>query len=887
MTVKYLCVAEKPSISKSITQILSSGSFNTRSTSSKFIKNYDFSYKMSGYNGRQVDFTVTAVAGHLTTAEFPKEMRKWHSCDPVQLFNGRVEISTSSSMSAIENNLKSEARRASHLMIWTDCDREGEHIGSEIVNVCRQANPRIEVIRAKFSAIIPNQIHHAARNPVMLDMKQVRAVETRIELDLRIGAAFTRLMTLNLSKQVAELDGKLISYGPCQFPTLGFVVDQYQRIKDFITENFWYIFLSINHREENGRKKAVTFNWKRDRLFDAQIAFLLYERCITNPTARVTKVETKPHTKYKPYPLTTVELQKSGSRLLKLSPKQVLDIAEKLYQQGFLSYPRTETDQYDPSFNFESLIEKQTANSTWGEYAQSLQFDRFDRPRNGKKNDKAHPPIHPTAHAPSLSGNEKRVYELITRRFLASCSKDAKGKNTTAELEMAGEIFKASGSVLIEKNYLEVYIYEKWSNQTIPNFEQGEVFQPSICELREGKTTPPTLLTEADLVSLMDKNGIGTDATIAEHIHKIIDREYVMEHKLGSTKYLVPSTLGVALVEGYNKMNFDKSFAKPQLRRENEEKMNMIGEGIAQKSDVLLESINQYRDIYNRSALQFATLVNSVKHYLQNADAFDDNVIAENDQNARGEDEGGGGFGGFNNNNNNDNSDSDMDDAPPPPRGRGRPRGTTSQRTTGASRTSRSNGNASEFRVTQMYEPPTKSNSNHKAQPPKEGQVRCKCDLSAKRFVTSQGANKGRAFWKCPNTSKTAQCGFWSWEDSMDSPNTSAQVVDDSEEDLLGDELIADDDGEIPYCDLCSRNGHWPARCTNPTTGPAPKSTSTVKSKKSSSSGVGVNNTKKGDTCYKCNKKGHWASNCPNEGKPPAKRKTYTKKSTQKKQRRT
>lgn len=118
--------------------------------------------------------------------------------------------------------------------------------------------------------------------------------------------------------------------GPCQFPTLGFVVDQYQRIKDFISENFWYIFLSINHRNESGREKPVAFNWRRDRLFDAHIAFLLYERCITNPTARVTKVETKPHTKYKPYPLTTVELQKSGSRLLKLSPKQVLDVSVDL-----------------------------------------------------------------------------------------------------------------------------------------------------------------------------------------------------------------------------------------------------------------------------------------------------------------------------------------------------------------------------------------------------------------------------------------------------------------------------------------------------------------------------------------------------------------------------
>jgi DNA topoisomerase-3 len=91
---------------------------------------------------------------------------------------------------------------------------------------------------------------------------------------------------------------------------------------------------------------------------------------------------------------------------------------------------------------------------------------------------------------------------------------------------------------------------------------------PSICELREGATTAPSLLTEADLVGLMDKNGIGTDATIAQHIEMIIKREYVMPRMEGGTKYLVPSTLGIGLVEGYNLIGFEKSLSKPQLRRE-------------------------------------------------------------------------------------------------------------------------------------------------------------------------------------------------------------------------------------------------------------------------------------------------------------------------------
>ncbi len=207
-------------------------------------------------------------------------------------------------------------------MIWTDCDREGEHIGSEVAEICTRANRRIVVQRARFSAIIPNQIHHAAQNPVPLDMLQAAAVQARIELDLRVGAALTRTQTLNLQARVASLEDKIISYGPCQFPTLGFVVDQYQRVRAFVPERFWSIGVTLDRDE-----MSVKFNWHRNRLFDYQFASVLHDICQDDSTATVTQVRTKPTKKWKPYPLTTVELQKTGSRILGLAPKMILDVS--------------------------------------------------------------------------------------------------------------------------------------------------------------------------------------------------------------------------------------------------------------------------------------------------------------------------------------------------------------------------------------------------------------------------------------------------------------------------------------------------------------------------------------------------------------------------------
>ena len=123
--------------------------FGKRNTSSPYIKNYDFDYPQT-----RSQYTVTAVAGHLMNQDFGSAFKSWSSCDPFSLFEASIEVTVAADKKDIEKNLQQEARRAQTLMIWTDCDREGEHIGYEVVTVCRRANARITVKRARFSAII-------------------------------------------------------------------------------------------------------------------------------------------------------------------------------------------------------------------------------------------------------------------------------------------------------------------------------------------------------------------------------------------------------------------------------------------------------------------------------------------------------------------------------------------------------------------------------------------------------------------------------------------------------------------------------------------------------------------------------------------------------------
>lgn len=555
---------------------------------------------------------------------------------------------------AIAKNIEQQARNSQALFIWTDCDREGEHIGGEIRSSAQKGNPGICVKRAQFSNIERAHILNAAKNLRDLDDKQVDAVSARIDLDLRTGYAFSRFLTNNLRPMGGPMSQIMLSYGSCQFPTLGFVVDRYFKVQNFVPEAFWSI--KVTHQKEG---KTASFNWARNRLFDRAAVTILFERCLAAKHAKVAKVQEKPTKKWKPLPLTTVELQKMATRFLHMTGQQAMTVAESLYNKGFISYPRTETDRFDKGMNLRALVQKQSQDPRWGNFAQGLVDGNFHQPREGRHDDKAHPPIHPITYAApgGLINDEKKLYEFVVRRFLACCSDDAKGQATDIEIEYGDESFHAHGVIVLERNYLDVYPYENWHDSAeLPRFTVGERFEPTEANMTEGKTSPPNYLTEADLIALMDANGIGTDATMAEHIEKIQVREYVQVvdraqpageavdyepeaddappaggGRAGrggrgsrggrggrgggaargggrSVRVFIPTQLGVALIQGFDKMNHETSLGKPFLRKEMELKMKAICEGRMTKADFLREEIYQYRNVFDQSREQLEVL---------------------------------------------------------------------------------------------------------------------------------------------------------------------------------------------------------------------------------------------------------------------------------------
>ena len=379
-----IAVAEKPSIADAIAKALASSPIATRSATG--VRTHEFQGR---YEGRQCEFRVTSVLGHCFSLDFAEAYRDWDACDPAELWDAPV-VSVPTSGGVLKN-LRETASGGDALILFLDCDREGEAIAFQVIDVCGpQLRRGAAIRRAKFSSVTAEDIARAMRSLGEPDANLAEAVLARQELDLRVGVAFTRFSTKHFLDKYALLDARLLSYGPCQTPTLGFVVQREDEIATFAPEPFWELTAEATLAGE-----TVDVAWDRKRCFDRAVAAALARGC--GAEAVVAEATEGTRAQPPPLPFNTVELLKTASKVLRLSPAQTMRHAEHLYLDGHLSYPRTETNKFPPSFDIEGALRQQAGDDRWGAYARRLLDDgAWSRPRRGTDAGD-HPPITPTA----------------------------------------------------------------------------------------------------------------------------------------------------------------------------------------------------------------------------------------------------------------------------------------------------------------------------------------------------------------------------------------------------------------------------------------------------------------------------------------------------------
>jgi hypothetical protein len=254
--------------------------------------------------------------------------------------------------------------------------------------------------------------------------------------------------------------------------------------------------------------------WHRGRVFSKEVGTMFLQRLLaTKEQAMCVSVSTKEKFKPRPLPLNTVALLKIASTQLNMGPQQTMRVAEHLYTSGYLSYPRTETSAYPPSFDLNGAVAQQRSHPDWGSFARDLLKLGLTRPKEG--DDKGdHPPITPMrcAHGPGEvgGGDAWRLYEYVCRHFLATVSPDAVYETTTIKFQVGEESFEGSGRKLISGGFTLVMPWLITEDQYVPAFVEGAPVTVAVCTLAERDTAPPEYLTESELIGLMEHHSIGS-----------------------------------------------------------------------------------------------------------------------------------------------------------------------------------------------------------------------------------------------------------------------------------------------------------------------------------------------------------------------------------------
>ena len=467
------------------------------------------------------NYVVKSSFGHIRDLE-----KKDLGIDIEHNFQPKYEISPDKK--AIVKELKQLAKEAKTVWLASDEDREGEAIAWHLFEVLGLKKENTK--RIVFHEITKDAILHAINNPRDIDKNLVDAQQARRVLDRLVGFEVSPVLWKKVKPS--------LSAGRVQSVAVKLIVEREREINHFVEQKYYKVTGTFETKDASGN--SIPLKAELSERFSMQEETVNFLEHCKKATFSVSDVETKPSSRKPAPPFTTSTLQQEASRKLGFSVSQTMAVAQKLYEQGHITYMRTD------SVNLSQLAigaAKAVICNTLGE--------KYSKPRNfatkTKGAQEAHEAIRPTyMDKESISGdkNEQQLYSLIRKRTLASQMAEAELEKTTITIAITGEkhTFEAVGEVIIFDGFLKVYMEsfddEKEDDETalLPAIHKGDQLQRSLIQALEQYTTHPPRYTEASLVKKMETLGIGRPSTYAPTITTIQNRGYILRESRDGTE---------------------------------------------------------------------------------------------------------------------------------------------------------------------------------------------------------------------------------------------------------------------------------------------------------------------------------------------------------------
>jgi DNA topoisomerase I len=575
-----LIVTEKHNSAKKIADILSGGAAKA-----------DATYKVPFYlwNDEEGEQIAVGLKGHVVSPAFPDGYSNWQETDLHDLID--ADLVKEATDKNVVKAIRKLAKQATDVVIATDYDREGELIGLEALAEIVAANPRVtgdgamgaeddsgdrlaearpQIKRARYSALTKDEIERAFSNLDELSYDLALAGAARQDIDLIWGATLTRAVSL----ATRRFGSNFLSVGRVQSPTLALVVERELERRAHVPQAYWELFARFEHPDGAFEAHHATDRFWDKAEAEAALRATMSPGVVKDVTAR--RSQRKP-----PAPLNTTAFTTDVSSRLGITPANAMRIAEDLYMDGFISYPRTDNTVYPASLNTRELIGSLVRIPDFQAAGFLLDQSSLTATR-GKKETTDHPPIYPTqaVYPNALDGPKRRVYELVVRRFLATFCPPMVVESTRADIEAGDQPYFVRGSVVVEPGYAAIYTYARSADEEIPKLEQGqELALAGDPWLVDKETQPPPRISQGKLVELMEERGLGTKATRADIIQKLFDRGYVFGNPPE------PSETGIAMYRAFHE--YVPRMATPEMTAELERDMDEIAAGDISKDEVL------------------------------------------------------------------------------------------------------------------------------------------------------------------------------------------------------------------------------------------------------------------------------------------------------------
>lgn len=463
--------------------------------------------------GNEKIIVATAV-GHIFNLTYEKGQTGW----PIFKMIWQPAFKKAPYTRNYYNLLKKLSRKAKSFIVATDYDIEGEVIGW---NVLRFITGEKDAKRMKYSTLTKPELIKAYENPLpSLDWGQAYAGTARHKIDWLYGINLSRAL-MDAIKRTGSF--KILSIGRVQGPALKIIVDREREIQNFKPQPFWQVFAIV---------QKTPLKHPKD-IFDKSE---LYE--FQNLKEGHAETTEKPEKLSPPHPFDLTSLQREAYNLHRIAPSKTLKLAQSLYLNGLISYPRTSSQKIPSSIN-----PKQILKTLQAKYPEVKNASRL-KPVEGPKSDPAHPSIYPTGENANLKDEEKKIYELIVKRFISCFYPDAIIDRKRIKLNSDGKIFTASGAQIKEKSWLNVYPY-RIEESKLPNLN-GLVKIDEI-QTPEKETQPPKRYTPASLITTLERKNLGTKTTRSMIVDILFDRGYLDGKSIQATH------LGINLIESLEK----------------------------------------------------------------------------------------------------------------------------------------------------------------------------------------------------------------------------------------------------------------------------------------------------------------------------------------------